>query len=190
MTLYYRGITIYNPAMTAAGSILIVLPAIACDLALTLMLSLAACGRDSTGSAPENTNGSASDLGPVRIATKPMTEQYILGEMLGLLIEDDGYEVEITKGVGGGTSNIQPAIETGEFGLYPEYTSSGRVLVLDQGTVQQCDAPEELLRHPATEFVSRLEEQQRRCMSSEGCRTELHINRGGNRKHKLHRYTM
>ena len=30
----YRGITIYNPAMTAAGSILIALLAIVCDLAL------------------------------------------------------------------------------------------------------------------------------------------------------------
>ena len=30
----YRGITIYNPAMTAAGSILIALLAIICDLAL------------------------------------------------------------------------------------------------------------------------------------------------------------
>ena len=60
-----------------------------------------------------------------------MTEQYILGEMLGLLIEEAGYEVEITKGVGGGTSNIQPAMEAGEFDLYPEYTSSGWVMVLD-----------------------------------------------------------
>ena len=37
-----------------------------------------------------------------------------------------------------------------------------RVLVLDRGMVQQCDAPEEILRHPATEFVARLVEQQRR----------------------------
>lgn len=34
-----------------------------------------------------------------------------------------------------------------------------RVLVLDQGAVQQCDAPEEVLHHPATEFVSRLVKQ-------------------------------
>lgn len=99
-------------------------------LSLTLTLSLAACGGNSTESTG-NTNSSASDLGPVRIATKPMTEQYILGEMLSLLIEDAGYEVEITKGVGGGTSNIQPAMEAGEFDLYPEYTSSGWVMVLD-----------------------------------------------------------
>ena len=88
-------------------------------LALALVLALAGCG-----------GGESAGAGPVRIATKPMTEQYILGEMLGLLIEDAGYEVEITKGIGGGTSNIQPAMENGDFDLYPEYTSSGWVMVL------------------------------------------------------------
>lgn len=78
--------------------------------------------------------------GPVKIATKPMTEQYILGEMLSLLIEDAGYETEITKGVGGGTSNIQPAMEKGDFDLYPEYTSSGYVMVLGH---QAGDAPDD-----------------------------------------------
>lgn len=72
----------------------------------------------------------AKEDGIVRIATKPMTEQYILGEMLGLLVEKAGYEAEITKGIGGGTSNIQPAMERGDFDLYPEYTSSGWILVL------------------------------------------------------------
>ena len=94
-------------------------------LAAALAASLAGCG-----GAPAPSGG-ASSGDPVRIATKPMTEQYILGEMLGLLIEQAGYEVEITKGVGGGTSNIQPAMESGEFDLYPEYTSSGWVLVLN-----------------------------------------------------------
>lgn len=75
---------------------------------------------------------------PIQIATKPMTEQYILGEMLKLLIEENtDYTAEITKGIGGGTSNIQPAMEKGEFDLYPEYTSSGWVMVLkhDAGEV-------------------------------------------------------
>ena len=96
-------------------------------LALAMTLTLAACGTTSGENAGQDTASSE----PVRIATKPMTEQYILGEMLGLLIEQAGYDVEITKGVGGGTSNIQPAMEAGEFDLYPEYTSSGWVLVLD-----------------------------------------------------------
>ena len=94
-------------------------------LAILMLGTLTGCGG---GAASGGETGSGD---PVRIATKPMTEQYILGEILGLLIEQAGYDVEITKGVGGGTSNIQPAMESGEFDLYPEYTSSGWVLVLD-----------------------------------------------------------
>ena len=120
----------------------------AAALAAAVMVSAAGCGGkgagEGTSAASEETAAAAEsaqeteaessageNAGPVRIATKPMTEQYILGEMLGLLIEDGtGYSVEITKGIGGGTSNIQPAMEKGEFDLYPEYTSSGWVLVL------------------------------------------------------------
>ena len=74
-------------------------------LAILMLGTLTGCGG---GAASGGETGSGD---PVRIATKPMTEQYILGEMLGLLIEQAGYDVEITKGVGGGTSNIQPAME-------------------------------------------------------------------------------
>lgn len=87
-------------------------------LALAVLLGLSGCGKP------------AAATGPVKIATKPMTEQYILGEMLALVIEDAGYETELTKGIGGGTNNIHPAMEKGEFDLYPEYTSSGWVMVL------------------------------------------------------------
>ena len=112
-------------------------------LAGTLMLGLAGCGGNG-GNGTASENGTAAQEGtsgtdgneevpdePVKIATKPMTEQFILGEMLKKLIEERaGYEVELTKGIGGGTSNIQPAMESGEFDLYPEYTSSGWILVL------------------------------------------------------------
>ena len=54
----------------------------------------------------------------IHIATKPMTEQYILGEMMDILIEQDtNLNVEITLGVGGGTSNIQPGMENAEFDI-------------------------------------------------------------------------
>lgn len=67
----------------------------------------------------------------IKIASKPMTEQYILTEILGQLIEHDlGIKTEITKGVGGGTTNIQPALLKGEFDLYPEYTGTGWLTVL------------------------------------------------------------
>lgn len=82
----------------------------------------------------------AASADAIRIATKPMTEQYILGEMLKLLIESNtDYTAEITKGIGGGTSNIQPAMEKGEFDLYPEYTSSGWVMVLGHEAAEVSD---------------------------------------------------
>ncbi len=110
----------------------------ALTLALLCLLGLSACGKDSAGA------------GPVKIATKPMTEQYILGEMLGLIIEDAGYEVEITKGVGGGPNNIPPAMEKGEFDLYPEYTSSGWVMVLGHDAAGVDDG--EMLERLSTEY--------------------------------------
>ncbi len=90
---------------------------------------------ESTVQSQENTEANAALAAdrPIRIATKPTTEQYILGEMLKAVIEGEtGYAVEITKGIAGGTSNIHPAMEKGEFDLYPEYTSSGWVLVLKE----------------------------------------------------------
>lgn len=67
----------------------------------------------------------------IRIATKPMTEQFILAEMLSALIQDNtDYNVAITKGIGGGTNNIHPALLKGEFDLYPEYTGTGWLVVL------------------------------------------------------------
>lgn len=72
----------------------------------------------------------------IHIATKPMTEQYVLGEMLSILIEQEtGLNTELTQGVGGGTSNIQPAMEKGEFDIYPEYTGTGWNMVLKKGGI-------------------------------------------------------
>ena len=75
----------------------------------------------------------------IHIATKPMTEQYILGEMLNTLIENNtNLTVELTPGVGGGTSNIQPGMEKGDFDLYPEYTGTGWNAVLKhEGTYDE-----------------------------------------------------
>jgi glycine betaine/choline ABC-type transport system substrate-binding protein len=71
--------------------------------------------------------------GTIKIATKPMTEQLILGEIISLFIEENtDLKVEITKGVGGGTSNIHPALLKGDFDLYPEYTGTGWSFVLKE----------------------------------------------------------
>lgn len=86
------------------------------------------------------TAGCRDKKNTIRIATKPMTEQFILGEMLALLIEDNtDYKVKLTKGVGGGTSNIHPALLKGEFDLYPEYTGTGWTVVLKQDSLPTPD---------------------------------------------------
>ena len=102
-------------------------------LALTaaagMILSLAACS--SNKPTPSSGEDPGANTEPIQIATKPMTEQYILGEMLKQIIEDKtDYSCEVTEGIAGGTNNIMPAMESGEFDLYSEYTSSGYVMVL------------------------------------------------------------
>lgn len=142
----YRGITTNNTAMTMTGSLLIALLALLMDFVLgfiekrmsrhrvkhkktsqiiaviAVVLSLGIVGGVFTN---------MRQKGTIHIATKPMTEQYILGEMLDLLIEQNtSLNAGLTQGVGGGTSNIQPAMENGEFDLYPEYTGTGWNMVL------------------------------------------------------------
>ena len=81
------------------------------------------------------------EKGTIKIASKPMTEQYILTEILAQLIEaETDYKVEITKGVGGGTTNIHPALVEGEFDLYPEYTRTAWLNVLKKEEMEKDDA--------------------------------------------------
>ncbi|WP_336162187.1 glycine betaine ABC transporter substrate-binding protein [Fusobacterium polymorphum] len=141
----YRGITTNNSAMTFLGSLLIAILALVFDFILGLIekrltnrkrvkykinpkliilgLFIVIFGAYfSLNSKKEKT---------INIATKPMTEGYILGQMLTELIEQDtDLKVNITNGVGGGTSNIHPAIVKGEFDLYPEYTGTSWEAVL------------------------------------------------------------
>ena len=81
-------------------------------------------------------SGCESKKDTIHIATKPMSELFILGEMLALLIEENSdLHVKITKGVGGGTSNIHPAMIKGDFDLYPEYTGTGWLVILKKDTL-------------------------------------------------------
>lgn len=145
----YRGITTNNAAMTVAGSLLIAVLALVVDAVLGFVEkrvqmrgakarrinrrlaigAAAACAAVALGAtAPGVLAGTG---GIIHVATKPMTEQYVMGEALKMLIEHDtSLKVELTEGVGGGTSNIEPAMESGQFDLYPEYTGTGWAMVL------------------------------------------------------------
>ncbi len=78
----------------------------------------------------------SSNKKTINLATKPMTEQFIVGSMFKELVEENtDIKVEVTYGVGGGTSNIQPGIESGKFDIYPEYTGTGWNQVLKRDSI-------------------------------------------------------
>lgn len=82
----------------------------------------------------------AKEEAKVTIASKPMTEQYILVEMLDLLIQDrTDIQVEKKLGIGGGTSNIHPAMLAGEIDIYPEYTGTAWLFVLEEKLIRDPD---------------------------------------------------
>lgn len=141
----YRGITTNNSAMTFLGSLLIALLALIFDFILGIIekrltnhkktkykvnFKLIILGLFIIIFGTYFSLNSKKDKA-INIATKPMTEGYILGQMLTELIEQDtDLKVNMTNGVGGGTSNIHPAIVKGEFDLYPEYTGTSWEAVL------------------------------------------------------------
>ena len=81
-----------------------------------------------------------NDEDTIVIASKPMTEQYILVEMLTYLVEDNTeLEVDQEMGIGGGTSNIHPAMLDGDIDMYPEYTGTGWLFVLEEDLISDPD---------------------------------------------------
>ena len=155
----YRGITTNNAAMTMAGSLLIALMALISDYLLGLLEKRfnyqeeykskvnwkLVAGLGILILIGSLVSGVVDKKETIHIATKPMTEQYILGEMLKFVIErDTDLEVELTTGVGGGTSNIQPAMESGEFDIYPEYTGTAWNMVLKRKALYNESMFEEL----------------------------------------------
>lgn len=88
---------------------------------------------------------SQKDENIINMATKPMTEQYIIGSMVAQLIEQNtDLKIDITEGVGGGTSNIETGMESGKFDFYAEYTGTGWNEVLKKDSLYQEDMFEEL----------------------------------------------
>ena len=72
----------------------------------------------------------AQDAKPaVAVGSKQFTEQLILGELLALLLEDAGYEVERQIGLAG-TDIVHQALVNDEVDTYVEYTGTGLLAIL------------------------------------------------------------
>lgn len=153
----YRGITTNNKILILSGSLLIAFLAIFLDLILgvfeknilsrnkekrkkillpgaviciaAMLLSMRFFGDDHT----------------IRLASKPNTESYILTEITKQLIEaKTDLSVRATHGIGGGTSNLHPAMLKGDFDMYPEYTGTAWQIVLKETSPYSNEMFEEL----------------------------------------------
>lgn len=67
--------------------------------------------------------------GPVVVGSKDFTEQFILGHMYLLVLQDMGLETEDALNLGG-TQIAHQALESGDIDTYPEYTGTALVEVL------------------------------------------------------------
>ena len=152
----YQGISINNITMTVTGSLLIAIVALIIDWIIGRIEKLVQYDRPKSnkelkikekifnkktltcliiiilvGGVGAAAINEQQQQNTIHVATKPFTEQYIMGNMLKILIEHDtNLNVDLTTGVGGGTSNIQPGMLKGDFDISPEYTGTGWEQVL------------------------------------------------------------
>ena len=67
----------------------------------------------------------------IKVGSKDFTEQFILGHMYALILEERGFKVERKLNLGS-TPVLQAGLSSGEIDLYPEYTGTALVAVLKQ----------------------------------------------------------
>jgi osmoprotectant transport system substrate-binding protein len=87
---------------------------------------------------PTGATGGTGDGGPVVIGSKNFTEQLILGEMYAQLLEAAGIKVERSLNLGG-TAVAHEALLAGEIDMYPEYTGTGLLTILEMDTMSDPD---------------------------------------------------
>lgn len=66
---------------------------------------------------------SGENAGVVVIGSKPFNEQYILAHMMAILLEENGYRVDVKEGLGGTLVNYE-ALKKGQIQAYVEYTGT------------------------------------------------------------------
>lgn len=141
----YRGITTNNQVLIFIGSFLIALLALTTDGILGILGKLISTHKLKKLKAKKaiaavlilavilSTIGfwQNHNKNIIKLASKPNSEGHILAEITAALIKGNtNLDVDITYGVGGGTSNIHPAMVKGDFDMYPEYTGTSWNIVL------------------------------------------------------------
>jgi osmoprotectant transport system permease protein len=90
-------------------------------------------------------------LRPIVVASKPFGESYLLAEIFAQLLESRGFRVERRPGLGATEIAFQ-ALRTNRIDLYPEYTGTGLLAILDERPAQD---PAQAYRQVSREFRER-----------------------------------
>ncbi len=90
------------------------------------------------------------DVDSITVGSKNFTEQLILGEMYAQILESQGIEVERALNLGG-TAVAHEALVNGEIDLYPEYTGTGLLTILEMETMSDPDEVYEIVRNEYAE---------------------------------------
>jgi osmoprotectant transport system substrate-binding protein len=85
-------------------------------------------------SAPASTPASTGGGAAVRIGSKNFTEQLIVGEMYAQILEANGIKVDRKLNLGG-TIVAHNALKNGDIDLYPEYTGTALLAILNEKTM-------------------------------------------------------
>ena len=99
-------------------------------MALAVAL-LAACGNVGGGSSSDSSDSGDGSGPTITVGSKNFTEQYILGNMYALALENAGFDVE-TKLNLGSEQIADRALQNGQIDLYPEYTGTALVAIVEE----------------------------------------------------------
>jgi osmoprotectant transport system substrate-binding protein len=86
----------------------------------------------------------ADNQGTIRVGSKDFTENEIVAEIYALALEDAGYKVERTFDIA--SSVIHTSIVSDEIDLYPEYTGTGLISILQHDALTDPDEVYEVVK--------------------------------------------
>ncbi len=118
--------------------------------ALLFALAVQVVAVDSVSSRVE-TGALDAQAQAIVVASKPFGESFLLAEMFAQLLESRGIAVVRRLGLGATQIAFQ-GLRTGAIDVYPEYTGTGLVAILNE---EPRGTPEEVFRHVATVFRER-----------------------------------
>ena len=97
-------------------------------MAVVMLLSLTACGGGSSSSGADKN---------VIVGSKDFTENEIVAEIYALALEDAGFTVERKMNIAG--SVVHTSITSEEIDIYPEYTGTGLISILQMDALTDQD---------------------------------------------------